>query len=140
MPRPNTTPSCEPTPLLSASTRRTISEALGEGLLGLRRVARGRWDVARPPARVPVRFNRLQPCGRHRRAGELHKLHIGDVLRGHPGRKAGPVKRLRWLLCPGAPGNDGVSPGPSGVGTAAPLLARSRHAAGAPAAWEHPVR
>src|SRR5438309_10611568 len=31
MPRPSTTPSCEPTPEVSASTRRTISAAFGDG-------------------------------------------------------------------------------------------------------------
>src|SRR5712692_10922398 len=108
MPPPSTTPSCEATPAVNASTRRTISEALGDGVLGLRRVASRRLDLSRPPGRVPVRFNRLQPCGRHRRTGELHKLHTGDVLRGQPGRKPEPFKRLRWPLYPGAPGNGGV--------------------------------
>src|SRR5947208_4390416 len=56
MPRPTPMPSCDPWLALRASTRRTISTALGDRVFGLR-----------PLARVPVRFTRLQPCDRHRR-------------------------------------------------------------------------
>src|SRR2546425_2535246 len=98
MPRPSTTPSCEATPVLSASTRRTISAALGDG------------------ARLPRLVATSAPLEE-----KLHKLHNGDVLQRHWGRKAlteHPVTRLRWPLCPGAPGNGEASPAPSGVGTA----------------------
>src|SRR5256885_5039237 len=77
MPRPTPMLSCEPWLALRASTRRTISTALGDRVFGLR-----------PPGRVPARFNRLQPWGLHRREGATAHTAQKRLSRRHPGRKA----------------------------------------------------
>src|SRR5881409_4452588 len=91
MPRPTTMPSCEPWLALRASTRRTISTALGDRVFGLR-----------PPGRVPVRFNRLQPWGLHRREGATARTAQTDYRGGTMAARAWEehrFRRLRWPLC-----------------------------------------
>src|SRR6059058_1558638 len=76
--------------LLRASTRRTISTALGDRVFGLR-----------PPGRVPARFNRLQPWGLHRREGAT----AHTAQRDYPGsiraaRPAGPLQATSLAVLP----------------------------------------
>src|SRR6266550_2468417 len=83
-------PSCEPWLALRASTRRTISTALGDRVFGLR-----------PPGRVPARFNRLQPWGLHRREGAT----AHTAQRDYPGgiraaRPAGPLQATSLAVLP----------------------------------------
>src|SRR5216110_3065611 len=134
MPRPTPMPSCDPWLALRASTRRTISTALGDRVFGLR-----------PPGRVPARFNRLQPWGLHRREGAT----AHTAQRDYPGsiraaRPAGPFRRLRWRFCPGGPGNGAAGPGPTEAGTAGAhrtpsrVAPRCRRRAWPSAAWRDP--
>src|SRR5438874_5655562 len=81
MPRPSTTPSCEPTPVLSASTRRTISAVLGEA-------------ARLPPlvaTSVPLRRGTAQTSQ-------------GDVAQAHQGGKA-PGNSQRDFAARFAPAN-----------------------------------
>src|SRR5205807_10546781 len=89
-PRPTAMPSCDPWLALRASTRRTISTALGDRVFGLR-----------PPGRVPARFNRLQPWGLHRREGATaHTAQRDYPVSIRAARPAGPLQATSLAVLP----------------------------------------